>query len=372
VATPGAPALPALLVQSANMVYQGAFRVPLPDWGRETFAFGGTALTFNPVRGTLLLVGHDHHQEVAEISIPAARKSETLDGFASSTMVQPFAEATEGRLGAVNPSDPNSKKVGGLLVYKDKLYQTVYSYYDGSGTQKLSHFVGDLDLSVKGEVQGPFAVGTLGAGYVSGYFAMIPESWQPLLGGPVLNGNCCLGVISRTSYGPSVSVIDPATIGGAKPAPAVPLVYYTATRTTLGTWEGTNPYFNGSTEVRGVVFPGGTKSVLFFGRHGTGTFCYGSGPECGDPAEDSKGVHAYPYLSYVWAYDATDLAAVKAGNKKPWDVKPYAVWELKLPFSPPNRRLNGAAYDPATGRIFVLQSFGDGTKPLIHVFTIQP
>ena len=125
-----------------------------------------------------------------------------------------------------------------------------------------------------------------------------------------------------------------------------------------------------------MVFPEGMRSVLFVGRHGIGTFCYGtggaSGGECFDPEDASKGNHAYPYRYYVWAYDANDLAAVKAGQRQPWDVQPYAVWSLSLPIASGNTHLRGATYDPATGRLFVSQAYGDNEYPVIHVFTVVP
>ena len=125
-----------------------------------------------------------------------------------------------------------------------------------------------------------------------------------------------------------------------------------------------------STQMGGVVFPEGTRSVLFFGKQGLGPYCYGEAVDCGDPAVTARRAeHAYPYASYVWAYDAIDLAAVKSGQRQPWEVKPYAVWTLDLPFNYPNARINGAAYDPQTGRIFV-SAIGDGSIPLIHVFTV--
>src|SRR5205085_1938310 len=59
--------------------------------------------------------------------------------------------------------------------------------------------------------------------------------------------------------------------------------------------------------------------------------------------------------------------------------KPYATWKLDLPFDAPyggaadteNRQLGGAAYDPATGRLFLSQVFDDGRTPLIHVYTVH-
>jgi hypothetical protein len=128
--------------------------------------------------------------------------------------------------------------------------------------------------------------------------------------------------------------------------------------------------------------------VLFFGRHGTGTCCYGEGTSnqaldntltsdgitkyCYDPRSNWKGEHAYPYSHYVWAYDANDLAAAKAGTKHPWDVRPYAVWSLNLPNEVPGYAYAmSATYDPATGSVYVAQQLGDGVYPLVHVYTVH-
>src|SRR5439155_27265644 len=109
---------------------------------------------------------------------------------------------------------------------------------------------------------------------------------------------------------------------------------------------------------------------------------------CYDPADHNKGTHAWPYVHYVWAYDANDLkdSGLDVGQTLPWNVKPYAVWQMSLPFDGAygvsvdngdattdmeNRRLGGAAYDPATGRIFVSQGFDDGRTPLIHVYSLS-
>ncbi len=187
---------------------------------------------------------------------------------------------------------------------------TGYSYYDGAGTQRYSHFSRPLSLTTTGQVTGPFKLTGPDVHWVSGYMGLIPPEWQSSLGGPALTGNCCLAIASVQSNGPSVSVFDPTTIasGSAKVVVGYPL------GSELGPGEATtNTLYNLTTKVRGVVFPTGTRAVLFFGRHGTGTYCYGTGDECNDPADDSKGTHAYPYRYQVWAYDANDLLAVKNG-----------------------------------------------------------
>jgi hypothetical protein len=124
--------------------------------------------------------------------------------------------------------------------------------------------------------------------------------------------------------------------------------------------------------------------VLFFGTQGIGRFCYGEGTSdralafkptpdgtiwCYDPADSSKGTHAYPYVPEVWAYDAAELAAVRAGRMRPWQVRPYAAWRLSLPFDAP--QIGGAAYDPAHGLIYLTHQYTDGAAPVIDVFSVR-
>jgi hypothetical protein len=157
--------------------------------------------------------------------------------------------------------------------------------------------------------------------------------------------------------------MDPTQLGSLT-VNATDLVAYPSSHKTLGDWgtSGPNAYFNGTSQIKSVVFPSGTSSVLFFGRHGLGSYCYGEGSACGDPEDGDKGDHAH------------DLAAVKSGQKQPWDVKPYAVWSLSLPASSRLHRLGGAAYDPATGRLFIIQQFVDGDSgnyPVVHVYKVN-
>lgn len=372
------------LVQKTDLVYQGAFRVPAGVFGGSSFAYAASGLAFNPARNSLYITGHDWEQQVAEISIPSVRITNALATLSTASVLQPFVDPTEGRGSQVDPA--NTIKIGGLLVDNGQLLFTQYSFYDADASQVLSHFVSGLDLSVKTDARGPFQVGTIGAGFVSGYMAQIPLDWQSALGGAVLTGNCCIPIISRTSFGPAAFAINPADIGVRNPVPSVPLVYYPAAHP-LSAWDGTDPNFNGATAMGGVVFPNGTRTVLFIGRHGAGPFCYGPGtadhalagttaPEgidkyCYDPTNDSKGTHSYPYASYVWAYDANDLAAVRMGTKFAWDVRPYAVWPLPLPFATGSNLIRGVAYDSQTGRVFISQAFGDGERPVIHLFRVQ-
>jgi hypothetical protein len=372
------------LVYARNLTYEGAFRLPDEEVNGTSFAYGGAAVAFNPANHSLFIVGHEWQQKVAEIAIPEIRSTTTVRHLATATLLQPFFDPTQGRRGAVGDG---TVKIGGLLPYGGRLYTTVYVYYDAIAMQRLSHFVSPLTASGAGGPAGPFQVGTSGAGFVSGYLGVIPPPWRDRLGGAVLTGQCCIPIISRTSYGPSAFAIDPSRLGAETPLHATPLVEYPHDHP-LAPGDTASPLFTLATQITGVVFHEGTRSVLFFGRHGAGRYCYGPGTSskeqadqpadggvdrwCFDPTSESKGTHAFPYSYYVWAYDANELAAVKAGSKQPWDVKPYATWPIALPFSTDGAAvLNGAAYDPESGRIFLSQAFGDGERPVIHVLTVH-
>lgn len=387
--TPTVTPTPAVgLVTAQDLTYFGSFRLSNGGTDLTTFAYGGGAFAFNPAKGTLFGVGHAWYQRVAEITIPAIRQSTTLGGLAQATFVQPFTDILAGKLELIGP---NSKMVGGLLPTAADLIATGFLYYDGIGQQTESHFRTSLNFSTIApeNVTGPLQVGNTQAGWVSGYMAPIPPEWQAALGGDTLTGQCCIPIISRTSFGPSVSVITAADIGTRAPVPATRVLGYPQANPTLGDWASSGQLFNGTTAIGGVVFPGGTRSLLFFGRRGKGPFCYGEGtsaqpvgvdaygnPRCYDPTNASKGNHAYPYESFVWAYDVLDLIAVKQGTKQMYQVQPYATWPIALPFSAEvggvgEHLITGVAYDAATRRIFLAAGYADGPQPLMHVLQVK-
>lgn len=361
------------LLQQSDLVYQGSFRLPPGSSETTTFQYGGTGLAYNPANNSIYMTGHDWNQLTAEVKIPQLVNSTSLDALNTATLLQSFKDPVEGKLSSINPSDPNSKKIGGHLVYNGKLYVTGYSFYDGAGTQTASHFVRPLNLATSGQVQGPYKVSTLYPGFYSGYMALVPPEWQSALGGPALTGNCCQAITSLQSNGPSVSVFDPTKVGATSPVPATTLVGYPYSNPIADT-ASKNDYFNLATKIKGVVFPAGTRSVLFFGRQGTGQYCYGTGAECGDLADSSKGTHAYPYVYQIWAYDANDLLAVKKGSKAMYAVRPYALWRLSLPFEDKqgDHLIGGVAYDAASSMIyFSAQCVDTNCGPIIHAYKVK-
>jgi hypothetical protein len=362
-AAPAASAEPALaelpLLGPEALAYAGLFRLPHQDSQGQPLGYSGHALGYDPARQGLFLGGHDWYQQLCQVGVPAE-----LGPEAEATLLQDCADVSEGRLGEV---DDYTVKLGGTLVHAGQLVVSAYGYYDANGSQVRSHFSSTPELAEAGDVLGPATVGDW-AGIVAGYMAPIPAEWQAAFGGPAFTGQCCIAIISRSSAGPALSVFDPADVGRVEAVPAEPVLYYPIDHP-LAPETTQNDYYNLATSIVGVAFPPGTRSVLFFGRHGIGPYCYGTGDECGDPVDASKGTHSYPYVHQVWAYDALDLLRVKAGELEPWAVRPYGLWRLDEMDSSGAATVRGAAYDPATGRVFLTEAYGE--DPHVHVYTLS-
>jgi hypothetical protein len=402
-----------ILLQQNNLEYIGAFRVPRGNLGGasthpETLSGGGAGLTYNPENNSLIMISRRSESLAVEISIPAPSLQANIASLNTAVVVQVPGDVANSQWSNLTVNGAyieNGGRAGGLLVYNEKLIGSSYAYYDGGYEAFRSHFTASLDWVRSGsKFKGMFQVGvspngetTPNGGFVGGYMAHVPGKWQKILGYPALTGKGSLAIISRTSLGPCAWGFNPDNLGNVDPVPAVFLVGYPYAHPTLGTHGGTSLYYNSVTSLNGLAFPEGTDTLLFFGRHGlgmsgSGDTCYGYGvndktlhgvpdkdgvTQCYDPVNTSKGVHGYPYITQVWAYDAGELAAVKKGKKQPWDIMPYARWELNLPFATGGHTIEGVAYDPDSQKIFIAQSSSDKISnpyepyPIIHVFKIK-
>ena len=152
----------------------------------------------------------------------------------------------------------------------EKLIGTVFESYNANGGILPSHYVLDsLNLSTA-NVSGLFQVGTMSGGFVGGYMAPVPAEWQSSFGAPFITGNVTPNILSQTSNGPAAFGFDPANFGSGV-TPDIPYLYYPISHPLgpLPPSGGTtppNPLYNACTQINGVLFPPGTRSVIFFGR----------------------------------------------------------------------------------------------------------
>ena len=372
------------LVQFNDLEYLGAFRVPTGGFGSNRgFDFGGRPLAYNPANNSLFMGNIDG--QIAEIDIPTPVISSNLNNLATATVLQNFVDPTEGNIAEINAVGPAA--ISGLLVTNERLYGTAFIYYDASASQTKSHYSRSLNLSEDSATPLYQLSNTPQAGYVSGWMANIPTEWQTLLGGTAVTGQCCIPIVSRTSFGPSAFAWTPANLGKVNPLPATALLFYTGANPTLGPWSGSNTVYGGTTSMGGLALINGTRTALYIGTNGTGIFCYGGGTGdlaqvgfhdgeqwCYDPANSSKGQHAYPYNFQMWAYDLNDWAAVKAGTKNPWDVVPYGVWNFDVPVKRSESGIGSVAYDSERKLLYFTVTRVEpdySARPLVEVYRVN-
>ena len=438
----------AKLLHQDDFEYIGSFKFPHGDLGGgtgdyKTFSYSKGIITFNPDNNSLFAVGHPYTEEVIELSIPDLKNGVDVGELNVSSVLQTMTDITEGNRDYIwedqtnDSASVNGTHIGGLLKWDDKLIGTVYAYYspeinyDTGDVITRTHFVSSLDLSVEGDFVGMSKVGDISTGYypragqIAGYMTKIPDVWQTRLGGPALTGMSGISVATRTSFGSAAFSFDPDEIvDTTSVTPATMLLGYPNEHSTIGGYYDTGTLYHMGTQHIGVSFPTGTDTILYTGRQGLGESCYGPGspypeehgnrydsappnntcnhevmastttdPCCYDPESSSKGAHSYPYVAYVWAYDAHDLERVRNGGRivdnpspnlvdsvsssstelyKPWHIKPYDTWVVPHPYEASRtRNVGAAAYDEANKLLYLTQPFADGTYPIVNVFHLN-
>lgn len=339
---------PVALIQQSDLVYQGAFRLPkIP-----ALQYPDGSAAFHD--GLLLVKGRDDTNTAFDFTIPVLGTG-AVNTLPVATVTQSYLNGLDGGLRYAN--NPRDTMVRGFLFVGPKLVLSIASYYDAANAQRTSHLQRDWP-------SGPVTAYALTPiGHTAGYMTLSTGELAP-----ALTGNFGLPIVTRESWGPAAFIFDPVDLS----KPATPVLDYPDDARSLGPWNGQSEVWNSRSTLGGMHQIG--NSLLFVGVHGTGPFCYGDGFTCNDPEGGGQGTHSYPYVARIWAYDTADLIKVKHGQLKPWEPKPYGLWNLTLPYPSTLTRI-GSAYDPATKRLFIVQGFGDQDVaqgfPIVHVYQVM-
>jgi len=367
--TPPPKKLP--LLSMKDFRYVGAFRLPSKKYGQSDLNYSQGPIAFNPDRKSLFIVGHAHHQAIAEFAIPALADSTVLAELnMAGDPIQPFASILN-RASGGNPEGNN--RIGGMLYVAGpdgpELLVNAYEYYDAPGNNTLSMLVvRDANNLAKSNVDGYFEVQGL-PGHTAGWMSPIPDQWRPALGGGFLTGNSSgIPIMSRTSVGPSAFVFNPLDVVGKKsvatPISTTRLLDFSLAHRLhedLSNKSRRNDLWNHlSRAVYGIIVPG-TRTYATFGHSG--------GNESGvgykivqDNARRTGGYSSFAVKDnyhYYWLWDVNDLAQVRAGKKRPHEVRPYEYGIFRTPFSGSSHRLGGGAFDASTGRIYLTAQKAD-------------
>jgi hypothetical protein len=389
------------LLLPEDLAYLGAFRLPAgpPESG---WGWGGAALTFYPegdpdgesdgFPGSLFGTGHDWYQMVSEVSIPAPVLSTTRDlsELPTAETLQDFADLRDdlfphldyeiGRVGLEYLPGQRGQTTG-------KLYFT-WSQHLVDDEYAVTHGWAETDLSDPQQA-GPWYLGEFTNYATSDYIFTIPGEWADLYtpGKRLVTGRFRDG--GWSGQGPSLFAYGPWNEGNPPEAGirlnAIPLLWY-------GSTYEQSPYkmddYHDSDEWNGGAWltAGERSAVVFAGTKGLGDCWYGFGngvvwpqeppfPEVPDYPYDERGWWSTEFTAQIIFYNPADLARVALGEIQPYEPQPYAVMDVSdLLYNhtdPQQKYLLGAvAYDRENNILYILELFGDGEQPLMHVWQV--
>jgi len=370
------------LVQPADFVYQGAFRLPGGDTPPETFAYGGNAMTFRPdgdgsnsdaFPGSLFVMGHDRQpwgglpngNQVAEIKIPQPVISRNLSDLPVAGFIQGFSDVTAGYFTDLE----EIPRVG--MAYFDhvstgpKIHLTWGQHLQPADAPSQAWFNPTLSDP---QFEGVWFLGSQDPAGLTGYMFDLQTTWADAYasGRYLATGRFRDGGLA--GMGPALFAYRPWQADGNAPPSSTRL-----SATTLLLYE--NAYntdqitrclegYQHADEWEGAAWlntPSGKSALIFVGNKSNGAkYWYGyrnlagsdlpcvhpesvgefrcclkaDGTDCppGDlgPCSHSseRGWWSTRFEAQIILYDPRDIARVAAGTLHPWEPQPYTVLSI--------------------------------------------
>jgi len=383
--------------------------------------------------GSLIMTGHErisgevpNGDQLAEVAIPGPVKSKDLGALKTAKMLNGFIDTFARRF--VNRQEIPT--VG--LAYLDrpetgaKIHVTFGQHVEEEPNPTHAWF--DPDLSPD-SVRGAWFIDDASFYSVTKYVFEIPQDWadkyvngMPLATGRFREGGWSGMGVSLFAYRPWMDKQGTPFADGTH-LKAVTLLLYPNSRETESTAVSMHGFHMPDDWGGGawITTKSGKTAVLFAGTKGVGKkYWYGfvnpAGPDkpcvfqevvgqypaCRNAADGSlcpredltecqghdgnRGWWDAAYQAQFMFFDPDDLARVAAGKMQPSDPQPYASMSidsaLRLQVDPSlvdwvgtgvqrRQRIGAVAYDRANQLLYVQELFGDGAKPLIHVWRIQ-
>lgn len=123
------------LIHLEDFQYRGAFRLPDDTYGTSNLNYSQGPIAYNPDNHSIFIVGHAHHQQIAEFVVPDLVVSDHIpDLNMAGAPLQIFSDIL-GRVPGGNPQNLN--RVGGIEYVSTadgaELIVNAYEYYDAPG-----------------------------------------------------------------------------------------------------------------------------------------------------------------------------------------------------------------------------------------------
>ncbi|CAG0930153.1 hypothetical protein TFLX_01628 [Thermoflexales bacterium] len=375
-------------LQPGDLNYLGAFRLPDEADRPRTFAYGGSALTFNPngdpsgagdgFPGSLFIMGHDRlpygelpdGNQVAEISIPAIISTTDVDQLNQATFLQGFHDVAAGFFVGLDEIPRVGMQYLETPATGPKIHLAWGQHLqEDSPSATASHAWFDPNLSSP-NVRGTWFIGNQSLYSVNGYLLEIPAAWADQYASGRYLGTGRYRDGGWSGMGPALFAYRPWIDASGTPAPAgtrlqeTPLLLYENSTHTPDIEHCLNAYQHADEWEGGawITTNTGKTAVLFAGTKGTGVkYWYGfinpagseypcveeemvgqftvcrlaNGSVCPDTdltecAEhtSNRGWWSSRFAAQFILYDPVDLAHVAMGQMQPWEPQPYAVVDL--------------------------------------------
>jgi len=423
-------------LEPSSVSYLGAFRLPGGEDRPASFAYGGSAMTFNPDgaggAGSLFISGHDrlaygelpNGSQVAEVTIPTPVVANGLSGLPRADFIQGFHEVA----GNLFQGLDEIPRLGMLYLNQSGVGPRIHLNWgqhlqDPHATHAL--FSPTLDRPAP---QGPWWVGpaSLSVYSLTGYLIELPAAWASANTSDRMIGTGRFRDGGWSGKGPALLAYTPYSNGSLPAAgarlPATTLLLYASSEDDAAPTHHSMSGYQHPDEWEGgawVTTASGHSALVFVGTKSEGTkYWYGwqhpggtnlpcvetelvsqfttcwteEGTPCG-PADltgcsghnDYRGWWTTRFAAQMVFYDPADLARVAAGTTASYEPQPYASLDFDQHlFHNPSGverdmlgqgvqrryRIGESAYDRRGNRLYVLELFADGTKPVVHVFSM--
>lgn len=400
-------------LQPADLVYQGAFRLPAGS-NDSSWEYSGYAMTYYPggdvdgpddgYPGSLFAVGHDHQQLVSEIAIPppVISAGKELQQLNTAQTRQPFQDIRGGMFPELEIPRAGLEYLPAQGSQQRCKLHFAWGQHMESGLGP-THGWCELDLSTP-QPAGPWQLGGWSRYVTNDYLFEIPEGWAARYapGMRLATGRFRDGTWS--GLGPALLAYGPWTEGNPPPSGSTlknvtPLLMYgeqlagnleldVVPEHAMQGFQEPDEWSAGA-----WLVAGGKSAVVLIGTKAVGKSWYGFGngvvyPTSGDPNETVPEVPPWPHDARGWwserieaqmiFSDPADLAAVATGQLKPWEPQPYAslsldshLFDTGYDHQRQKRYLvGGAAYDRVKILLYLMERRADGEKCLVHVFQV--
>ena len=377
------PQVPAGAIAPDDIVYLGAFTLPVGSERPETFAYGGNAMAFRAdgdpqgaadgYEGSLLVMGHDRIAWelpggglVAEVTIPAPVDSGEVSDLNRAEFVHGFADVTDG----VFEGKDEVPHIGMVWIDAPETGPLVHLgwgvHFEDGSLPTHAAFSPDLDAPA---TRGPYFLGT-STPFTTGYMLALPDGWAATHAEGRVVGTGQFRDGGWSGKGPSVFAYEPWTDAAGTMAeagstlPVTELLHYESTETNEDITSRSMEGFQDPDQWEGAAWVevGDRAALIFAGTKATGArnwYGYLDASDPGSPCVDVKFVGQFTtcwtdqgqpcpadelggcedpssyrgwwsssFDAWFLLYDPADLAAVASGDLEPWSPQPYASLDL--------------------------------------------